>query len=638
MANNQVDIRFQTTADTSGAKQASDAVKKVEKSSEDAAEAIKKIDSAADKAAESVEKVDSAATKADANRRKGVSTLQQLEKAESDLAKTAQGSVQPQQELAESSEDLARAAKELRKESERAGGIRTREGRQISDLAGRTDRAAKSTRDLAQQQNNVSKSGKNSGRAVLEASRAIEDLQFGVVGVLNNLPGLVQSLGGGAGLAGVISLVAVGLFQIVPQIARMGKEVKLTAEELKELASRTADQAKAQQQLADEKFLESLADQTAAYVARAAVQDRSIELAQAEREAAEALIDTRLELNRIAVEAQRLTNPDFDESDAARARSDQEKAAAARALESALDSQLVKLRQIDRAEAERLEKLQIQELELIKLNKELERQEEAIKSNQLARLNELSNSSAQQEREDVVFRRGDNRNLGENQRAARIAELDKQIEAERVEFANLSATVEALSDALEKRRQEVDRQATAFDRATDAANSAAETEDQIRREILTAVEGIRANASEQGVVVELKSLTEILKAEQSETKSALSDVRASLPTEGQGNAELLRQITAALQDGIVTADEQTQTSQAIQSFIQANRDLQPQTLQLLQVLQTEIQDQARVQAELQNLSANFVTTTALTNQAIQKDKQDIEALQRQIQQLARQNR
>jgi hypothetical protein len=53
-----------------------------------------------------------------------------------------------------------------------------------------------------------------SGMAVLELSRGVEDLQYGVRGVLNNLPVLIMAMGGGAGLAGVASLAAVALSQL----------------------------------------------------------------------------------------------------------------------------------------------------------------------------------------------------------------------------------------------------------------------------------------------------------------------------------------------------------------------------------------------------------------------------------------
>ena len=52
------------------------------------------------------------------------------------------------------------------------------------------------------------------GRSTLLASQGYEDLQFGIGGVLNNIPPLVMALGGTAGLAGVISIAAVAASQM----------------------------------------------------------------------------------------------------------------------------------------------------------------------------------------------------------------------------------------------------------------------------------------------------------------------------------------------------------------------------------------------------------------------------------------
>jgi hypothetical protein len=63
------------------------------------------------------------------------------------------------------------------------------------------------------------------GRAALEFSRAAEDAQYGIAGVLNNLPGLVMMLGGGAGLAGALSLAAVGATQLVKHLGGINAAV-----------------------------------------------------------------------------------------------------------------------------------------------------------------------------------------------------------------------------------------------------------------------------------------------------------------------------------------------------------------------------------------------------------------------------
>jgi hypothetical protein len=62
----------------------------------------------------------------------------------------------------------------------------------------------------------------NKGLAALEVSRAFEDAQYGIAGVLNNLPNLVMMLGGGAGLAGALSIAAVGATQLYKQLSSLG--------------------------------------------------------------------------------------------------------------------------------------------------------------------------------------------------------------------------------------------------------------------------------------------------------------------------------------------------------------------------------------------------------------------------------
>lgn len=59
------------------------------------------------------------------------------------------------------------------------------------------------------------KSTRNNAQALLMFSQGFEDAQYGIRGVLNNIPGLVMALGGGMGLAGGISIAAVALTQLI---------------------------------------------------------------------------------------------------------------------------------------------------------------------------------------------------------------------------------------------------------------------------------------------------------------------------------------------------------------------------------------------------------------------------------------
>ncbi len=71
------------------------------------------------------------------------------------------------------------------------------------------ERAAFQQKDLARQTFLAGQSGKNGALGFLAFSQAVEDAQYGVKGVLNNIPQMIMGFGGGAGVAGALSLAAV---------------------------------------------------------------------------------------------------------------------------------------------------------------------------------------------------------------------------------------------------------------------------------------------------------------------------------------------------------------------------------------------------------------------------------------------
>ena len=70
--------------------------------------------------------------------------------------------------------------------------------------------AERSRRDME----SMRRSSHYGAMGLLEVSRAAEDAQYGLRGVLNNIPGIVLSMGGTAGLAGAASLAAVAVYQL----------------------------------------------------------------------------------------------------------------------------------------------------------------------------------------------------------------------------------------------------------------------------------------------------------------------------------------------------------------------------------------------------------------------------------------
>lgn len=70
----------------------------------------------------------------------------------------------------------------------------------------------------------ATKTSNGFGAAALQAAYAADDLQYGLKGIVNNIPGLVLSMGMGGGVAGVVSIAAVALNVLSNQMDKTAKE------------------------------------------------------------------------------------------------------------------------------------------------------------------------------------------------------------------------------------------------------------------------------------------------------------------------------------------------------------------------------------------------------------------------------
>lgn len=82
----------------------------------------------------------------------------------------------------------------------------TLDGKGVEEAKQKIDSLNKSTDQLDKGSQKATKSIKNMGKGTLQAAYFFDDLQYGIKGILNNIPGLVIGFGGGAGLAGALSL------------------------------------------------------------------------------------------------------------------------------------------------------------------------------------------------------------------------------------------------------------------------------------------------------------------------------------------------------------------------------------------------------------------------------------------------
>ena len=83
-----------------------------------------------------------------------------------------------------------------------------------------------------------------SGQGILQLAYAADDLQYGMRGIVNNIPILLTSLGAGAGLAGVVAIAAVAINVLLPKIEQLGEALakdgfaKTAAKGVEELTDR----------------------------------------------------------------------------------------------------------------------------------------------------------------------------------------------------------------------------------------------------------------------------------------------------------------------------------------------------------------------------------------------------------------
>jgi hypothetical protein len=87
----------------------------------------------------------------------------------------------------------------------------------------------------AQAQKQLTDKTTQSAMGFLQLSQAVEDAQYGFRGIVNNIPGMVMSFGGGAGLAGAVSLAAVGINVLLENVDLFGTKAKKAQQDAADL-------------------------------------------------------------------------------------------------------------------------------------------------------------------------------------------------------------------------------------------------------------------------------------------------------------------------------------------------------------------------------------------------------------------
>lgn len=143
----------------------------------------------------------------------------------------------------------------------------TLDGKGVEEAKQKIDSLNKSTDQLDKDSQRATKSIKNMGQGMLQVAYFMDDVQYGIKGILNNIPGLVIGFGGGAGLAGALSLATLAGAKLYEWMSSTEEKSVDLAEKIKEQAQALKDEFGNIQREADNKAVVSFEEEAAKRIA-----------------------------------------------------------------------------------------------------------------------------------------------------------------------------------------------------------------------------------------------------------------------------------------------------------------------------------------------------------------------------------
>lgn len=472
------------------------------------------------------------------------------------------------------------------------------------------------------------------GLAVLELSRAFEDAQYGMAGVLNNIPTFLGALGVGAGIAGVASVAAVVLSKTLgPAFDELDEKLDLSgkaSDARKEKAKELNEElGKAAQKATEAKFDQFLKEIDNVAEAQSILNERikrEIELQGELRRAREETYQSQLRLQESVINAEAgLGMISGDEAEAKRAalRAEMNEANLAAAKAAAEERRTNAAADLEEAEYGRW--MAMAEKEAIQ--REAERQQlryEALleKGVQLQAQLAKARAAALDDRDRAIDQTVANAELGGGLAtfAARTAAMyaikpqdtfyeDALI---RQNAGQLAGTADNLNKALDTDTNEVESKLKAAEQKLQAANeNLAKTNESVDAKIQS-LEEIAQNKDASEKLDELVSKSQ-------ETSEAIADkIGAAIKDVEPQNRlqkESLEQLQSIIKDNQVTAEESRKVSALLSNLSGLLRTDFTGLVQLLTAMQA---DQAVIADQLKKLKEQQARLSAIVQKAAYK--------------------
>lgn len=171
--------------------------------------------------------------------------VSELEKYQAALKKATQQENHPDRLKAlKNIQELEKRISALTRAQEREAQAAEKAARAEAQAAEKSRALNQSAQQLDKGSQQATRSVKNMGQGALQAAYFFDDLQYGIRGIMNNIPGLVMGFGGGAGLAGAMSLAVLAGAKLYEWMGKTEDKSADLAKKMKEHSKEIAESSR----------------------------------------------------------------------------------------------------------------------------------------------------------------------------------------------------------------------------------------------------------------------------------------------------------------------------------------------------------------------------------------------------------
>jgi hypothetical protein len=461
----------------------------------------------------------------------------------------------------------------------------------FSDLGKEIKKTSATSETFTKETGKVSGASSNASRSLLMFSQGFEDAQYGMRGVLNNIPGLVMSLGGTAGIAGAVSIAAVSFSVLYDWFSK-------TEEKASDVEERITKTAESMGKMEVDRFTRMAEEIDGARDSAESLKQTFEETQKAEAAFSTAALSNAAKIEQAELNIETALGYQVDRYKELQYLAEVESAKRREAANQAIEEEKQKLRKAEElatAAADKLSQTILQAAEEKGNLVNLQGQLEALRQ-QKAELEKIA-----------AFKRDKNFSFGEI--GPSLEDVNRGVAAGKANatlesplFKAQLAGTEKRVDELEQLVSKLDADGTgAVDKAQNALNAATKKVEDVRRAVDINITRLEETAAADDLLARSQTLVESQKVTAEDMKAAI----AGIETYNETSKAAKDVIAAKVEDGVIAANETQTVAQNLSILlgqINIGNASSKESLQQMIMLQSRlIEEQAKNKSEINAL-------------------------------------